>query len=55
MRIVLCLLVAVGTGEQVRLFHVRQGADALTGALSSARGIVKRDLLTLVGDFYAET
>src|SRR5881275_1188622 len=31
MRIVLCLLVAVGTGEPVRLFHVPQAGDDCPG------------------------
>ncbi|MEV0174836.1 hypothetical protein AB0I00_27410 [Streptomyces sp. NPDC050803] len=66
MRIVLCLLLAVDTGEPFRLFHVPQDTVAsawsvpirpfqpsiLTGALSIDRGIVKRVLLTSVGDFY---
>jgi hypothetical protein len=36
------------------LFHVRQGGadNALMGALSITGGIVKRVLLTSVGDFY---
>ncbi|GAA3145904.1 hypothetical protein GCM10017687_73570 [Streptomyces echinatus] len=54
MRIVLCLLLAVGAGEPVRFFHVRRTGEILTGALSGSRGIVKRVQLTSVSDFYAD-
>ncbi|MFC7266956.1 hypothetical protein [Streptomyces lutosisoli] len=61
MRIVLCLLLAVDTGEPVRLFHGPQGTAApthstrafsLAGALATRRGIVKRVLLTSAGYFF---
>ncbi|WP_330307377.1 MULTISPECIES: hypothetical protein [unclassified Streptomyces] len=60
MRIVLCLLLAVDTGEPIRLFHGPQGTAApthstrafsLAGALATRRGIVKRVLLTSAGHF----
>jgi hypothetical protein len=54
MRMVVCLLLAVVTGEPIRLFHAARAGEILTGALSGVRGIVKRVLLTSVGDFYAE-
>jgi hypothetical protein len=63
MRIVLCLLLAVDTGEPLQFFHAPRRPDDrarrerihsdLTGALAALRGIVKRVLLTSVGDFCA--
>src|SRR6476660_4180618 len=52
MRMVVCLLLAVVAGEPIRLFHAPRGSEILTGALTGARGIVKRVPLTPVGDFY---
>jgi hypothetical protein len=53
MRMVVCLLLAVVTGEPIRLFHAVRGGEILTGALSGVGGIVKSVPLTPVGDFYA--
>src|SRR5690349_25107211 len=59
-RIVLCLLLAAGTCEPVRLFHEPKATDdsllptrtfVLAGALATLRGIVKRVPLTPVGHF----
>ncbi|MFI5674814.1 hypothetical protein [Streptomyces cellulosae] len=55
MRIVLCLLLAVDTGEPDPIVSCSAAALSppdLAGALYSAGGIVKGVLLTAVGDFY---